>query len=108
MTAYLSFTVEVQGGRCVSASLLLQIPEENNFKGALFGLAFFRPCWCFVYGPEARVSVIVMGAMWKSFPLGGHEAERDKERRIGKDRRRERGREGSRQMGQGEEAKNKM
>lgn len=46
--------------------------------------------------------------MLKSFPLGGHEAERDKERRMGKDRRRERGREGSRQMGQGREAKNKM
>lgn len=44
----------------------------------------------------------------KSFPLGGHEAERDEERRIGKDRRRERGKEGSRQMGLGGEAKNKM
>lgn len=47
------FTAEVQGGRCVSASLLLQLPEENNFKGASFGLLVSGCAGAFVYGPES-------------------------------------------------------
>lgn len=34
------FTAEVQGGRCVSASLLLQLPEKTTLKGLYLGSWF--------------------------------------------------------------------